>query len=152
MAPFSEPNAVEKDKRGHRVGAVAVVAVAMQFLRAAAGTRFTPLDLRQKEWLLQEMMNGGQHDRQAADVLHRRIEVEQGMAPIGATGNRPHVRRPRAGLEGVAKRSDPGRWDSAAQQEIALVVEMPHVFGVEPTDPGARQKLRHGDRPAQEAG
>jgi hypothetical protein len=39
--------------------------------------------------LLQEMMNGGQHDRQAAELLHRCIEVELGMAPIAAAGNRP---------------------------------------------------------------
>jgi hypothetical protein len=78
--------------------------------------------------------------------------LEQGMAPIGATGNRPLFRRQRAGLEGVAKRPDPGRRNSAAQQEIALVVEQPRVFGVKPTEPGARQKLRDGYRLAQEVG
>ena len=77
-------------------------------------------------------MNGGQHDRQAANLSHRRIEVEQGVAPVGATGNRPLFRRQRAGLEGVAKRTDPGRGNRATQQEIALVVEQPCVGGVEP--------------------
>ena len=124
----------------------------MQSLRAAARTRLTPLDLRQEKRLLQEVMNGGQHDRQAANLLHRRIEIEQGMAPIGATRNRPHLRGPRAGLEGVAKLPDPGLGDSAAQEEIALVVETPRVFGVEPTDPGARHNICHGNRRAQDVG
>jgi hypothetical protein len=124
----------------------------MQFLRAAARTRFAPLDLRQEERLLQDMMHGSQHDRQAADLLHCRIEVEQGVAPIGATGNRPHVRGQRAGLEGVAKRPDPGCGNGGAQQQIALIVEQPPVFSVEPRKPGARQELRHGHRQAREVG
>ncbi len=146
------PERIEERQGGNRFGELAVGSVAMQLLRAAARPRLTTLDLRQEERLLQDMMNGGQHDRQSANLLHRGIEVEQGMAPIAAAGNRPHLRRQSAGLEGVAKRPDPGLRDSAAQQEITLLVEMPCVPGVEPTDPGARQKLRHGDRPAQEAG
>jgi hypothetical protein len=114
-------------------------------LRAAARTRLTALDLRQEDWLSQNMMRGGQHGLQAADLLHRRIEVQQGMPPIDPAGStRPHLRRQRTDLEGLAKPPDPGRGNSAAQQQIALVVEKPRLFGVEPTDPGARQKFRHG--------
>ena len=72
------------------------------------------------------------------------------MAPIGAAGNRPHVRRPRAGLEGVAKRPDPDLRDGTAQHEIAMLAETPCVFGVEPTKPGARQYLGHDDGQAQQ--
>ena len=84
------PKRVEESQRGNRLGEPGIGAVAMQLLRPAAGARFTPLDLRQEEGLLQDVMNGGQHDRQAADSLHCRIEVEQRMAPIGAPGDRPH--------------------------------------------------------------
>ena len=145
------PERIEERQGGNRLGELAVGSVAMQLLRAAARPRLTTLDLRQEEWLLQDMMNGGQHDRQSANLLHRRIEVKQGMAPIAAAGNRPHLRRQRAGLEGVAKRPDPGLRDRAAQQEITLVVEKSCVPGVEPTDLGACRELRHCDRPAQES-
>ena len=60
------------------------------------------------------MMDGGQHDRQAANLLHRRIEVQQGMAPIDATGNRPLFRRQCAGFEGVLQRTDSGRGNRPA--------------------------------------
>jgi hypothetical protein len=40
---------IEEGKRGDRIGEFAVGSVAMQFLRAAARTRFTPLDLRQED-------------------------------------------------------------------------------------------------------
>jgi hypothetical protein len=146
------PKRVEECQRGNRFGELAVGSVSTQILRAAARTRFAPLDLRHEERLSQDLINRRQHDRQAANLLRGRIKLEQGMAPIGATGNRPLFRRQRAGLEGVAKRPDPGRRNSAAQQEIALVVEQPRIFGVKPTEPGARQKLRDGYRLAQEVG
>src|SRR5450631_2719016 len=147
VAPFSDPN-------GSRNASAETASVCWRsspsrcsFCAPPARTRFTPLVLRQEERLLQDMMNGGEHDREAANPLHRRIE--EGMAPIGAAGNRPHVRPSYAGLEGVAKRPDPGCGNSATQQEIALVAEMPRVFSVEPTEPGARQNLRHGYHPAK---
>jgi uncharacterized protein YdeI (YjbR/CyaY-like superfamily) len=132
---------VEERQRGNHFGGDSV---AVQILRAAALARFSPLDLRQEERLLQDVMHGGQHDRQAANLLYGGIEIDQGMTPIGATGNRPLFRRQHAGLEGIAKRCDPGRGNGAAQQEITLLVKTPRVFGVEPTHPGGRQESRHG--------
>jgi hypothetical protein len=122
----------------------------MQRLRAAAGARLTPLDLRQEERRLQQMVHGGEHDRQAANLLHGRIEVEQGMAPIASAGNRPVDRRRRAGLEAVAKRPDPGRRNGAAQQQKTLHVEQPPALDVERGDFGAGQNPGHGTLPAQE--
>ena len=55
------PERVEERERGNRLGELAVGTVSMQVLRAAARARFTPLDLRQEERLLQDMMDGGQH-------------------------------------------------------------------------------------------
>jgi len=83
------PERVEECQRGDPVGALAIEPVTMQRLHAAPRPRLASLDLRQEERLLQEMMHGGQHDRQAANLLHGRIEVEQRMAPIGTAGNRP---------------------------------------------------------------
>jgi hypothetical protein len=128
------PERIEEGKRGNLVGELDVGSVSMQFLRAATHTRLTPLDLGQEEWLLQDMMHGGQHDRQAADLLHCRIEVDERMTPIGATRTRPHVRRQHPSLESVAKRPDPGLGNRTAQQEVALLVETPCVIGGETTD------------------
>jgi len=120
----------------------------MQFLRAAARTRLTALDLHQDEGLSQDMVGSRQHGRQAADLLHPRIEVQQGMPPIEPTGRaRPRLRRQHTGLEGIAQRPDPGRGNSAAQQQVALLVEQPRSFGVEPVDPGSRQEFRHSAPP-----
>jgi hypothetical protein len=58
----------------------------MQCLRATARTGLTALDLRQEEWLSQDMMRGGQHGLQAADLLHGRRECRQSI-PRGAPGH-----------------------------------------------------------------
>ena len=94
----------------------------MEELCATAGTRLAPLDLRQEERLSQDMVGGGQQRRQAADILHCGVKIEQGVAPITATRDRPFVGRQVASLKRGAEWFDPTRWDCAAEQEEAFVV------------------------------
>jgi hypothetical protein len=89
------------------------------------------------------MIGGGQHVRQVADKLHRRIEIELGMAPVGAAWNWPFGRWSFAGLEGGVERFDPVRWNDARQQAETLRVESQIASGVELVDPCASWKFVH---------
>ncbi len=106
----------------------------MNRLRTAPGARLTPFDLRQKERLLQDMIGGGQHPRQAADKLHCRIEIELGVAPIRAAWYWPIASRKFASLEGGTERLDPVQWNDARQQEKPLRVETQGIFSVGSAD------------------
>jgi hypothetical protein len=96
-------------------------------------------------------MDGGQHDRQAANLLHRRIEVQQGMAPIDATGNRPLS-------DGSAPASKASASDRYRPRESARVAgdslgRREAVRRRHRADrPSCGQKLRHGYRLAREVG
>lgn len=79
-------------------------------------------------------MRGGKQRRQAANIPHCGVEIEQGVAPITATRDRPLLRRQVAGLKRGAEWLDPPRWDRTAQQEKTLVVQTTSIFGVEPAD------------------
>src|ERR1700754_3306305 len=91
---------VEKCQRRNRLDDAGTRFVTMDRLRTAAGAGFAPFDLRQKKRLLQDMIGGGQHLRQAADKLHRWVEIELGMAPVGAAWHWLFGRWPFASLEG----------------------------------------------------
>ena len=82
---------VEEGQRGNRLWEAWIGTVAMQELRAAAGAGLAALDLRQKKRQLQDLVRGGKQRRQAANLLHCGIEIEQCVAPIIATRDRPFV-------------------------------------------------------------
>jgi hypothetical protein len=115
----------------------------MQELRASAGARLAPLDLRQEEREPQDIVRGGEQRRQAADMLHYGVEIEQGVAPILATRNRPLVGLQLAGFERGAEWLDPARRDEAAQQKKAVLIKAPGAFGVEPADLRMPQQIAH---------
>ena len=141
---------VEERQRGNRPDEAEIGFVAMDRLRAAAGARLTPFDLRQEERLLQDMIGGGQHPRLAANTLHRRIQIDQGVAPAMAAGHRPCVGWKFAGVKSGAKRLDPVRGNDPGQQQKPVRIKALSVLGVEPADLGASGKIAHRrDRPCR---
>src|ERR1700733_9867020 len=119
---------VKEGQRRNRLGEAGIPVVAMQELRATAEPRLAPFDLCQEEWPLQDVVCGGKQRRQSANILHCRVEIKQGVAPIMATRGRPFVGWQRAGLKCGAEWLDPARRDDAAQQKKAFVVKTPSVF------------------------
>src|SRR5271170_2577777 len=90
------------------------------------------------------MTSRGQQDRQAADPLHGRVEIEQRMAPVAAARDRPFFRRELARLESGAERLDPVFRNRAAQQETAVVVELSRGFCVERAQPHVKTSFIFG--------
>ena len=137
------PVGIEEDQRGNRLRQFGSRAVAMQQLRASARARFAPLDLRQEERHAKDVIRRGKQRRQAAHVPHRGIEIEQSVAPVQPTRDRPFVVRQGAVLERGAEWLDPARRDDAARQQKAVVVESLCVLGVEPVDLRVPRRFVH---------
>ncbi|WP_246584050.1 hypothetical protein, partial [Bradyrhizobium iriomotense] len=134
------PVGVEENQRRHGLHAGAV---AMQLLMATVLQRLAAPDLGEEERTAQHARARRQQQRQATGSLHRRIEIDESMAPAGAAGRGPLIACPQARIEGRAQAIAPRRGDRAAQQEIAVMVEGGRLLSLEGRDLSGRRFTAH---------
>ena len=134
------PVGVEEDQGGDGVGAHAI---AVQGLMAAVPQRLAPLDLGEKERTGQHPGRCRQQRRQTAGPLHRRIQIDQRMAPPDTAGRRPLIAGPHPRIEGSPQSPRASFRHGPAEQQITVARQRSGLIRCKRGDLGGRQAMAH---------